>query len=328
MGASNPAAGFGPLDWLAKAVADLGCGPGGPAGRQARDRWAEMGGRHGPGRGWGGGAWAHAGPGFGPWAPGQWAGNPWPFGPGRPRAGKGDVRSAILVLLAEGPRHGYQLIQDIVDRSDGAWRPSPGSVYPTLAALQDEGLVDDEKVEGRRVYSLTPEGREYVADRADELGRVFDSAWSRSRRADDEPGGHDERGHWRSGGVEDYGRLLIGVGAAAVEVARNGTADQVAAARRLLEAARKDLYRLLSDPADAADPADPADPEPAGAADDARARPEAPTPATQATEATAAAEATEAGEATEATEATAAAEATAATEPPAPAEPAAPDGRP
>ncbi len=63
-----------------------------------------------------------------------------PFGPGR-RAARGDVRAAILVLLAEKPSHGYQIIQELERRSDGAWRASPGSVYPTLQQLEDEGLV-------------------------------------------------------------------------------------------------------------------------------------------------------------------------------------------
>ena len=86
-----------------------------------------------------------------------------PFGPGR-RAARGDVRAAILVLLAEKPSHGYQIIQELERRSDGAWRASPGSVYPTLQQLEDEGLVRAVEADGgRRVFELTDTGREEAA---------------------------------------------------------------------------------------------------------------------------------------------------------------------
>ena len=193
-------------------------GPGGP-GKHGGPRWG------GPGGGpWGG--WGPGGPGRG-----------WPFGPGggagpqRPRAARGDVRSAILALLAEEPRHGYQIIQDISERSGGQWKPSPGSVYPALSALQDEGLVDDEKVEGRRVFSLTASGLAHVEERRDELAGVFDSFGG-----DTEP---DD--------VTDLRQLLFGVGGAAVQVVTTGTPEQVAAARSVLQAARRDLYRLLAE---------------------------------------------------------------------------------
>src|SRR4029077_18858701 len=85
------------------------------------------------------------------------------FGPGR-RAARGDVRAAILVLLAENPSHGYQIIQELERRSDGAWRASPGSVYPTLQQLEDEGLVRAVEADGgRRVFELTETGREEAA---------------------------------------------------------------------------------------------------------------------------------------------------------------------
>ena len=195
---------------------------------------AHMTGGRGPG---GPGGWwgpPMGGPGWkAPWAGGGRGG--WPFGPDagaqRPRAGRGDVRTAILALLSEEPRHGYQIIQDITERSGGAWKPSPGSVYPALSALQDEGLVDDEKVEGRRVFSLTDAGREHVAGRAEELAHVFD-ANSAEAESDE---------------VTDLRQLLFGVGGAAVQVLTTGTPDQVAAARSVLQNARRDLYRLLAD---------------------------------------------------------------------------------
>jgi DNA-binding PadR family transcriptional regulator len=215
-------AAFGSAGWLGRLMQDLTCGhtvamaPHGPSG----------------GKAWGPPPW------FGAWAKswgssGDWRGRGdwWSGGSGRPRAGRGDVRSAILALLREGPRHGYQIIQDIAERSGGAWRVSPGSVYPALAALQDEGLIDDEKIEGRRVYALTDAGRAHVDARRDELAAVF---------AAFEGAGEDSAD-------EDYGRLLFSVGAAAVEVARSGTSEQMADARRLLAQARRDLYGLLAE---------------------------------------------------------------------------------
>ena len=99
----------------------------------------------GRGRGWGGDFGRHGG--FGP-----------RFGRG-PRAGRGDVRAAILALLAEEPMHGYQIITELTERSRGVWRPSPGSVYPTLQVMEDQGLVTADKSEGRRVFTLTEAGR-------------------------------------------------------------------------------------------------------------------------------------------------------------------------
>ena len=79
------------------------------------------------------------------------------FGRG-PKVGRGDVRAAIIALLAEEPMHGYQIITELTERSGGVWRPSPGSVYPTLQVMEDQGLVTADKSEGRRVFSLTAEG--------------------------------------------------------------------------------------------------------------------------------------------------------------------------
>ena len=95
---------------------------------------------------------SHRGPHFrSGWGP------PW-MGPG-PRARRGDVRIAVLALLAEGPMHGYQIITELESRSGGVWRPSPGSVYPTLQLLEDEDLVTSQEVGGKRVYSITDAGR-------------------------------------------------------------------------------------------------------------------------------------------------------------------------
>jgi DNA-binding PadR family transcriptional regulator len=95
-----------------------------------------------------------------PFPPGAWA-----FGGrgrGRGRRGRGNVRAAILALLAERPMHGYEMIQELENRTGGIWRPSPGSVYPTLQLLEDENLIAGEEVEGRKRFALTDAGRAEV----------------------------------------------------------------------------------------------------------------------------------------------------------------------
>jgi DNA-binding PadR family transcriptional regulator len=105
----------------------------------------------GPGRG---------GFGFDPRAGFGFAGGPRGRRGGHRRGKRGDVRAAILVLLADRAMHGYEMIQEIADRSDGLWRPSPGSVYPTLQLLVDEGLIAGTESEGsKRLFELTDEGR-------------------------------------------------------------------------------------------------------------------------------------------------------------------------
>ena len=90
-----------------------------------------------------------------------------PFGGGRGRRRRGDVRTALLLLLAEEPRNGYQLMQAIEERSGGRWRPSPGSVYPSLAQLEDEGLIRGVDRDGTKLFEVTDAGREHPAERDD-----------------------------------------------------------------------------------------------------------------------------------------------------------------
>src|SRR5262245_13544395 len=134
-----------------------------------------------PPPGWGG---FGRGPGGNPFGGNPFGGNPFWFGGGRrgrrgfdwgpfgrgPRVRKGDVRAAVLVLLAEQPRNGYQIIQEISERSGGLWKPSSGSVYPALQQLEDEGLVETESVDGKRSFKLTETGRTYVEEHKSELG--------------------------------------------------------------------------------------------------------------------------------------------------------------
>jgi DNA-binding PadR family transcriptional regulator len=166
------------------------------------------------------------GPGFGPWSgfgPGQ-------FG-GRHKAGRGDIRAAILGLLAEQPMHGYQIIREIGERSDGAWTPSPGSVYPTLQQLTDEELVRSSETDGKRVYELTDEGRGQAESRVGAL------PWEEAAE-----GADDDLVALRD--------LVFQVMAATRQVAHAGTKAQLEAAQQILRSARKGLYQLLADDAD------------------------------------------------------------------------------
>ena len=145
-------------------------------------------------------------------------------------ARRGDVRTAILALLAENPMHGYQVIQELEARSEGRWRPSAGSVYPTLQQLEDEGLVRSEEIGGRRVFSLTDAGRAETARRADAPGAPWQSVG---------PAGDDA--------AFDLHRLVAQVAAAAVQVAQVGSARSQDQARDILADARRRLYRLLAE---------------------------------------------------------------------------------
>ncbi|HEY0246726.1 MAG TPA: PadR family transcriptional regulator [Gryllotalpicola sp.] len=145
-----------------------------------------------------------------------------------PRMARGDVRTAVLALLAEKPMHGYQIIAEIGQRSGGAWKPSAGSVYPTLQLLADEGLIDSEVADGRKTYSLTEAGR---AEADASAGRAAP---------------------WEASGQRD----LLGMGAlpkagielaqAAAQLRRTGTPDQVEQAVAVLDEARRKLYAILA----------------------------------------------------------------------------------
>jgi len=181
------------------------------------------------------GAHRHRRHGFGPGSFGDFGGGPfggWGRGPrGRGRkARRGDIRTAALLLLAEEPRNGYQIMQEVEERSDGVWRPSPGSVYPALQQLEDEGLIRTQDVEGRKLFELTDAGRELVE------GRDTDT-----------PAPWDQMGEELSDAAADLRRLVRDVAYAYAQVMRTGSDAQVAKAGEVLAAARRDLYRILAD---------------------------------------------------------------------------------
>jgi DNA-binding PadR family transcriptional regulator len=179
---------------------------------------AMMGGGRGPG---GGRAFGGGGPGFGPGPHGR-------GGRGR-RARRGDIRAAALLLLAEEPRNGYGLMQVLEERSGGVWRPSPGSVYPALAQLEDEGLVRSVEHDGRKQFELTDEGRAHVEEHRERFGTPWETV------AEGVPTELHELRH--------AGQALA---LASMQVAQTGTKAQLAEAKRILEDARRGLYRLLA----------------------------------------------------------------------------------
>ncbi|MFF2315367.1 PadR family transcriptional regulator [Arthrobacter sp. NPDC058097] len=181
-------------------------GPGAGRFERGRSRRGPHGhGRFGPGRGFG--------PGFGPG--------------GSRRANRGDVRSAILSLLAEAPSNGYGIIKTIAEKSSGAWRPSPGSVYPTLQQLVDEELIAPVGDGRRTEFALTDQGREYVTEHAEELDR----AWT-TNAEDSGPAFHQS--------VEKLMGVIHQFRFAATE-------EQRAAAMEKIDETRRALYQILAD---------------------------------------------------------------------------------
>jgi DNA-binding PadR family transcriptional regulator len=167
------------------------------------------------------------GPGFGP----SYGGHPGRRR-GRRRGGRGgDVRAAALLVLDEHPAHGYQLIQEIAERSDGAWTPSPGSIYPVLQQLEDEGLIEFERVDGRNTATLTETGREYVEEHRDELG----TPWEDASRGTGGPIGRE------------MGQSLKSFILAWRQVMHTGTPAQQTQANAAMDDARKAMYRILAE---------------------------------------------------------------------------------
>src|SRR5262245_48620013 len=145
------------------------------------------------------------------------------------RARRGDVQTAVLRLLAESPMHGYQIIQELTDRSGGAWNPGPGSVYPTLQAMEEQDLVTSEMDGSKRVYSLTEKGRE-----AAEAGKgSARTPWDDMAES--------------SGPRLDLRQAIQNLFAASAQIERTGTDQQIARATEQLDQARKAIYLLLAE---------------------------------------------------------------------------------
>ncbi|MDJ0343109.1 PadR family transcriptional regulator [Streptomyces sp. H10-C2] len=169
---------------------------------------------------------------FGPFGPPFGGG---PFGPGgrgrggpRGRARRGDVRASILALLKDRPMHGYEMIQEIAERSGGAWKPSPGSVYPTLQLLEDEGLITSASEGGKKLFTLTDAGRT-------ESDAGPDAPWEEAGRGIDWDAMNEIR---KAGG---------GLVEAFKQVWATGTPNQREKALLVVNDARKKLYLILAE---------------------------------------------------------------------------------
>ncbi|MGH8793336.1 MAG: PadR family transcriptional regulator [Stackebrandtia sp.] len=190
--------------------------PGGRRGRRHRVRRFHHDGfdRHGPG------GWNDSG---------GWDG----CGPRRGRGGRarrGEVRASILVLLTERPMHGYELIQELSDRTDGMWKPSPGSIYPTLSLMEDEGLIVSVEADGKKAFDLSDAGREEAAA----LTADGVPPWSRLTESRDQLA-HELRSLYRD------------LGEAVRQVSRSGTDAQKTSAQNLLKETRRALYLILAE---------------------------------------------------------------------------------
>ncbi|MGM7445061.1 PadR family transcriptional regulator [Streptomyces tunisiensis] len=201
-----------------------GHGHGGPrgGGRGDFERLRAAFGPFGPG--------GPGGPG-GPWAPGFGHGGPWGGrgrGGPRGRARRGDVRASILALLKDRPMHGYEMIQEIAERSGGAWKPSPGSVYPTLQLLEDEGLIVSESEGGKKLFSLTEAGRTAAEDGPE-------APWEEATRGVD----------WEA--LSEIRQAGFGLMEAFGQVWKTGSKEQREKALAVINEARKKLYLILAD---------------------------------------------------------------------------------
>ncbi|MEU0276387.1 PadR family transcriptional regulator [Streptomyces sp. NPDC006307] len=193
---------------------------------------------HGHGHGWGGefGGFERLRAAFGPFGPGfgggPFRGGPFGGGPGRGggrgRARRGDVRASILALLKDRPMHGYEMIQEIAERSGGAWRPSPGSVYPTLQLLEDEGLIVSESDGGKKLFTLSDTGRTEA-----EAGP--EAPWEEAGRGVD----------WEA--LNEVRQAGAGLFEAFGQVWKTGNAEQRQKALAVVNDARKKLYLILAD---------------------------------------------------------------------------------
>ncbi|MET9533430.1 PadR family transcriptional regulator [Streptomyces sp. NPDC006649] len=186
--------------------------------------------RGGPGR-HGGGDFEERRGAFGPFGPqfgGPFGGRGGGRGGPRGRARRGDVRASILALLKDRPMHGYEMIQEIGERSGGAWRPSPGSVYPTLQLLEDEGLITSESEGGKKLFTLTEPGRT-AADEGP------DAPWEEAGRG----------GDWET--MNEIRQAGFGLMEAFGQVWRTGTPEQRKKAMAVIGESRKKLYLILAD---------------------------------------------------------------------------------
>src|SRR5262252_3350727 len=145
------------------------------------------------------------------------------------RMRRGDIRTALLATLTENPGHGYDLMQALEDKSGGVWRPSPGSVYPTLQLLEDEGLVRSTERDGKRVFEITDAGRAEAASRVEQDGGPPWETTGRGGRP-----GREAR--------DAFAQLFR----AFKQIAEVGSPEQIERGLAVITDARKQLYQILA----------------------------------------------------------------------------------
>jgi len=150
---------------------------------------------------------------------------------GRKRQRRGDIKFTLLELIKEQPRHGYELIKVLEERYGGFYRPSPGTIYPTLQLLEDEGSLISETIEGKRIYKITPAGETLLAQHQQEFG--------------------DERASMRGSGPNWDQRTELRQSAMALletlmQAGRYGSPEQVKAVQELLNKANQDAHQILA----------------------------------------------------------------------------------
>ncbi len=143
------------------------------------------------------------------------------------RTPRGDIKYILLSLLAEQSRHGYDLIKELEARYGGFWKPSPGSVYPTLQLLEEGGYLISEQVEGKKVYTITETGRQLLAERGDPQD------WMTRRNKPQQ---------WM-----ELGNAIADLGGIVMQVARSGNADHINRVREILNRAKREIYTILAE---------------------------------------------------------------------------------
>lgn len=143
------------------------------------------------------------------------------------RSPRGDIKYILLAVIAENPRHGYELIKELEARFGGTWKPSPGSVYPTLQLLEEGGYLIGEQIEGKKVYSITENGRELLAERGNPLD------WIEERSKPQQ---------WM-----ELGNAVADLGAAVMQVARSGDSDKIKRVQEIINRTKREIYGILAE---------------------------------------------------------------------------------
>jgi DNA-binding PadR family transcriptional regulator len=150
-----------------------------------------------------------------------------------PRTRRGDIKFILLGLLSECPQHGYELIKELETRRGGFRRLSPGSVYPTLQMLEESGYLTSEQVDGKRVYTITESGRQFLSDRNQQSNarNTYDS-FTESKPSE----------------LIELRRTLTELNDAVTHVARSSNSEQANQVRDLLAQVKREIYKLLAEP--------------------------------------------------------------------------------